>query len=417
MQLRSGSGRPEEISAELVDYQDSKIIVRSHSGGPRYLAIFFIDPAFGVHRLSLTGHDHGEPLAARAWAESEPMSADGAPDGRYRIAVFSSERPFDPGAWSSDLAWAAVSGSLVTHRQLSGQLAEMGGGEPALANMALWMAKIYSTIPYTKAEKTADLAKPAGEQEHLNERSDAELDHRCGGTLIGRNLVVTAAHCVAKGKYAGSGMALVLKERRVRLGSKFLGQDGTTYAIAGVAVPDDYDPDTKKNDIALLLLKADRDTTPTSFKTIPVASLPLAAGTSLTTYGWGFTGEVPSGNDPLFNAARELQHNPEFLRFGRLSVMDWNRCHERMSGLASGMVCAVAPDAANGGVSKRNVFTCRGDSGGPLVRRTRRGDELVGITSWSMGCGWEDYASVFTDVTKYAGWIEAARRELKPGAS
>jgi secreted trypsin-like serine protease len=63
--------------------------------------------------------------------------------------------------------------------------------------------------------------------------------------------------------------------------------------------------------------------------------------------------------------------------------------------------------------SAHSVFTCIGDSGGPLVRIVGRHEELVGITSWSKGCGYKDYPDVYTDVTKYRAWIEAARGQLK----
>ena len=76
------------------------------------------------------------------------------------------------------------------------------------------------------------------------------------------------------------------------------------------------------------------------------------------------------------------------------------------------MVCAVARRGA-----RHNVFTCRGDSGGPLVRMTGKREELIGVTSWSMGCGYKDFPSVFTDVTKYRAWIQAARRQLAPGSA
>jgi secreted trypsin-like serine protease len=73
--------------------------------------------------------------------------------------------------------------------------------------------------------------------------------------------------------------------------------------------------------------------------------------------------------------------------------------------------------ALSGGQSADGVFTCRGDSGGPLVRNVEGSDTLVGLVSWSKGCGYKDYPSVFTDAGSYAAWIAAARAELKPGAA
>jgi len=39
---------------------------------------------------------------------------------------------------------------------------------------------------------------------------------------------------------------------------------------------------------------------------------------------------------------------------------------------------------------------------------------LVGVTSWSLGCGYKTIPSVYTDVTKYRRWILAAMQRLKP---
>jgi secreted trypsin-like serine protease len=79
------------------------------------------------------------------------------------------------------------------------------------------------------------------------------------------------------------------------------------------------------------------------------------------------------------------------------------------------MVCMYSKAALEGAASADGVFTCRGDSGGPLVRKVGGRDVLVGVVSWSMGCGFKDYPSVFTDAGSYAQWITAARAALKPG--
>jgi hypothetical protein len=412
-----GPSAPMKASLDAIPYVNSTVLVRNYAPAPRFVALFLVDPAFTVHRLDLRGHEHGEPVAARTSAETGMLSVPGNPNGKYWVLTFWSSRPFNGDSSGPDLPSADMTGSVAQHHQVEPPLGEMGGGEPVLDAMAPWMAELYSTIPYTEAEKAADALKPADQQEHLSERSDEELAHRCGGSLIAANLVLTAAHCVAMGKYEGDGMAKVLKERRIRLDTKFLGNGGTTFAVAGVAVPADYSPLTKQNDIALLLIKPDRDTYQMTVETLAVGRRPLTAGTRLITYGWGYTGPVPPGQSPLLDLARELQHNPDFLRFGRMAVMRQDKCRERMPLVASGMVCVVARDVVNGGESAHNVFTCRGDSGGPLVRTVLHKDELVGITSWSVGCGYKDFPSVFTDVTKYRSWIDAARQQLKPGAA
>jgi secreted trypsin-like serine protease len=93
-----------------------------------------------------------------------------------------------------------------------------------------------------------------------------------------------------------------------------------------------------------------------------------------------------------------------------------DQCRRKLAALvAPGMVCMYSKAALEGAPSADGVFTCRGDSGGPLVRKVRGRDVLVGVVSWSMGCGYKDYPSVFTDVGSYARWIAAARAQLKPG--
>ena len=58
--------------------------------------------------------------------------------------------------------------------------------------------------------------------------------------------------------------------------------------------------------------------------------------------------------------------------------------------------------------------TCEGDNGGPLTctKNGTSGEEryLCGITSWGVSCSDRRrvgrYPGVYTDVTKYTGWIE-----------
>ena len=297
-------------------------------------------------------------------------------------------------------------------------LPAMGGGSDVTARMAVWMAQFYSVIPYTPAEIAADDKLPEEETQFLALRSYEERQHRCGAALIGPNLVLTAAHCLAKGQYAGDGLAKVLKQRRVRLGSRKIGQGGQSFAIAGVAVHADYHPDRQNHDIALLLLKPDRGSSSALPKPIVVADKPLTGGVDALGFGWGLTGAVaPNGNIMMRMDAR-MQDNADVLQYGEMRSVSLAECKRKFSGqVAPGMVCMYSKAALAGGQSADGVFTCRGDSGGPLVRKVGGRDVLVGVVSWSKGCGFKDYPSVFTDAGSYAAWIAAARAELKLGAA
>ena len=292
----------------------------------------------------------------------------------------------------------------------------MGHGSDVTASMAVWMAQFYSVLPYSPEEIAADSKLPDDQRQFLSMRSYEERQHRCGATLIGPNLVLTAAHCVAEGQYAGAGLAKVLKQRRVRLGTLKLGKGGQSFAISGVAVHADYDPDLIRNDVALLLLQPDRGSGKARQQPIAVAERPLPGAVNALGFGWGFTGAVSPNGNILMSFQSGIQHNPDVLQYGEMVSETLDKCRKKLvNRIFPGMVCMYSKRALEGAPSADGVFTCRGDSGGPLVRKIGRRDVLVGIVSWSMGCGFKNYPSVFADVGAYAQWIAAARAALKPG--
>jgi secreted trypsin-like serine protease len=292
----------------------------------------------------------------------------------------------------------------------------MGHGTDVTAEMAVWMAQFYSVLPYTREEIEADSKLPEDERQYLGLRNYEERQHRCGGTLIGPNLVLTAAHCVAKGQYAGAGLAKLLKQRRVRLGTRQLGKGGQSFAIAAVAVHAGYDPDLVNHDLALLLLRPDRGSGTDRQRPISVADRPLPGAADALAFGWGLTGAVAPNGNIMMSVDRRIQSNADVLQYGELTSVTLGQCRRKLaSRVAPGMVCMYSKAALSGAPSADGVFTCRGDSGGPLVRKVAGRDQLVGVVSWSLGCGYKDYPSVFTDAGSYSRWIAAARAALKPG--
>ncbi len=409
--------------------------LRNRSTRPLYFALLAIDPSAGI---SLIAPRNGttQPLAPGATATGlRPRF--GSSSGIVALVTITSDRPIDTSAVEQapidDAAWddclSAAAGcarpamtipadwsmSVAEYHHYAHTLVGIGGGFPVTEGMAPWMAEIYSTLPFTAQEIADDAQAPEGKRKFLAQRRPQERDHRCGGSLIAPNLLITAAHCVANSPFTPATMNQVLTDRRVRLGSKRLGRGGWTMAIAGVTVPASYVPGRQQDDIALLLLRPDRDSRPYDDTFIPLGQKPISAGTDVTAFGWGYTGVVAPGANALFNIADELQRNPDQLQYGMMRALAWDACRQRLKAkLGPGMVCLVAPGGETGAVPDKNVFSCRGDSGGPLVRKDGDVEELVGVTSWSMGCGYRNMPSVYTDVTKYRRWITAATEQLKP---
>jgi hypothetical protein len=419
----------------------TRLRITNRSDGDRWVTTLAADGSLGVGRFGYPDSPPVWRLVPGDAVEISPEHAAGPEGSDPRVMVIVSSRPFaidgflQPSPLGHQVACGADWYTGPCDPVLSGIRAgddlavrsfqlfvypepqpAMGHGSDVTARMAVWMAQFYSILPYSAAEIEADSRLPESEKQFLALRSYEERQHRCGATLIAPNLVLTAAHCVAKGQYAGAGLSKLFTQRRVRLGTTRLGKGGASYAIAGVAVHAGYDPDRTNHDLALLLLRPDRGSGSIRQEPIDVADRPLPGNVNALGFGWGFTGAVsPNGNIMLAEGSR-IQDNPDVLQYGEMVSVTLDTCRRKLAGrVAPGMLCMYSRAALEEGRSADGVFMCRGDSGGPLVRKAAGSDVLVGVVSWSMGCGYKTYPSVFTDAGSYARWIAAARAALRPG--
>ena len=226
----------------------------------------------------------------------------------------------------------------------------------------------------------------------------------CGGSYLGGNLVLTAAHCVPA---PGSGLSLDL----VRLGAHNLALEteasAEDYRVRSVISHPDYDDSgvIPLNDIAILALDTPESGVTEKPEVSPIClpapgEVRLPAGSEVMVAGWGATMEGGVTADRL----QEV----------RVEVTEAGRCRQVYREalgveLPDTILCA--------GHEAGGKDACQGDSGGGLLHRAESGSgdrgawTQVGLVSAGIGCARRGVPGLYTRLSSYLDWIQAVSRQ------
>ena len=199
--------------------------------------------------------------------------------------------------------------------------------------------------------------------------------HFCGGSLIARDMVLSAAHC-ADGSSSPRYDAVINRHDHDEY---WIGD--RVDAVKEYIHPD-YRENTNEFDVMVVQLArlTDEDVSPVEINS---SSSTPSSSSSVYVVGWGVT---------------ETGYTSDELKEVEVKVVSQTSCKSSYGdSIKDSMLCAA----------DRDEDSCQGDSGGPLFLKgnSEESDLQVGIVSWGYGCAESSFPGVYSRVSSSYYWI------------
>lgn len=221
----------------------------------------------------------------------------------------------------------------------------------------------------------------AGEFPFIVSLQAGGMGHFCGGSLIKKNWVLTAAHCT-EGGYINK-VYLGLLDQNDASGAEIRNPKRIVRHPL-------YDQQTTDYDFALIELDQDSTYVPIELNSneILIPTEPASEMLSLVA-GWG-----------EMSQSLQTMNSADLLQKVEVPLVTKDVCDKAYAGMITDrMICAGLPAGGKD--------SCYGDSGGPLtvtdpVTGVRR---LIGVVSWGEGCAQPGKFGVYSKVNSVLEWI------------